>query len=488
MSISSLDIRGFRGFSTEQTLRLAQPSGKLGSGITILVGPNNGGKTTVIEALHTISNSSSNPTTFEQSERNMLAGDTVEIRVRSDSGATVELKTNAPGKELTVRTEEGAIFPLRCYGLSSRRFFSPNFEADTLQTMNRQYYQSMINVRRPRNDPVRGYSQNRLFLAASKGEEFNAILRRVMDIVPDWALIRSDNGGFNLRPERSESHQDSDGIGGGIVSLFLIVDALYDSLPGELILIDEPELSLHPMYQRRLSRLLAEYAKERQIILATHSPYFVDLEYIGNGAQIARIHVKEGGCKISQLTCESAAQLKGFTDNRNNPHIFGLSARETFFQNDGVILLEGQEDVVHYPRILAHFEETGQLTSEQAAFFEERLFGWGAGGASNIEKIVPVLSDLGFSRVIAIFDKDQKERIKDLETNYPDYRFGYIPADDVRTKEKRKQKAVKGLLDKNYQVRKKHESKSLGLFKELLQYLQTSPKGGLDSPETISES
>lgn len=478
MPISSLDIKGFKGFSTEQTLRLAQPSGKLGSGITVLVGPNNGGKTSILEALHTISNSSTIPTTFEQRERNMLAGDLVEIRVRSDIGAIVELKTNAAGKELTVRSEEGAIFPLRCYGLSSRRFFPPTFEADTLQTMNRQYYQSMINVRRPRNDPVNGFSQNRLFLAASKGEEFNAILRRVIDVGLDWGIIRSDIGGFNLRPEKSDSHQDSDGLGSGIISLFFIVDALYDSLPGELILIDEPELSLHPMYQRRLSRLLAEYAKERQIVLATHSPYFIDLEYIGNGAQVARIHVEEGGSKISQLTCESAAQLKGFTENRNNPHIFGLSARETFFQNDGVILLEGQEDVVHYPRILAHFEETGQLTSVQAAIFEERFFGWGAGGASNIEKIVPVLSDLGFSRVIAIFDKDQKERIKDLEANYPDYRFGYIPADDVRTKEKRKQKAVQGLLDEDYQVRKKYESKSLSLFKEMYQYLQSKPGEG----------
>ena len=488
MSISSLDIKGFRGFSTKQTLRLAQPSGKLGSGITVLVGPNNGGKTTIIEALHTISNSSSSPTTFEQSERNKLAGDSVEILVRSDIGATVELKTNAPGKELTVRSEEGSMFPLRCYGLSTRRFFPKTFEADTLQTMNRQYYQSRINVRGPRNAPVNGFPQNRLFLAASKGEEFNAVLRRVMDLVPDWGLIRADNGGFNLRPDKSKSQVDSDGLGGGIVSLFFIVDALYDSLPGELILIDEPELSLHPMYQRRLSRLLAEYAKERQIVLATHSPYFVDLEYIGNGAQVARIHMEEGGSKISQLTCDSAAQLKGLMDNRNNPHIFGLSARETFFQNDGVIVLEGQEDVIYYPRVLAHLEETGQLTSERAAFLEERFFGWGAGGASNIEKIVAVLFDLGFSRVIAIFDKDQKKRITNLKAKYPGFCFGYIPADDVRTKEKRKQKAVCGLLDENYQVRKKYESKSSRLFKEMYRYLQTNPEEGLDNPGTNSES
>lgn len=473
MSISSLEIKGFRGFSTEQTLRLAQPTGKSGSGMTVLVGPNNGGKTTVLEALHTISNSSFNPTTFNPSERNELAGDCVEIRVRSEIDAIVELKTNAPGKELTVRSEEGAIFPIRCYGLSSRRFFAPTFEADTLQTMNRQDYQSMINVRRPRNDPVNGFSQNRLFFAASKGEEFNAVLRRVMGFVPDWGLIRSDSGGFNLRPEKSASFQDSDGLGGGIVSLFFIIDALYDSLPGELILIDEPELSLHPKYQRRLARLFAEYAKERQIVLATHSPYFVDLEYIDNGAQVARIHLEEGGCKISHLSQGSAEQLKGIIDNKNNPHIIGLNARETFFQEDGVIVLEGQEDVMYYPSVLSHLVGEEQLASEEADFLQDRFFGWGAGGASNIEKILAVLFDLGFNRVIAIFDKNEKEHISVLEEKYPSYFFGYISADDVRTKKKRKQKAVRGLLDENYQVRSEYQSESSALFTEMFQYLQS---------------
>lgn len=472
MAISSLDIKGFRGFSTEQTLRLAQPTGKSGSGITVLVGPNNGGKTTIIEALHTIANSSSNPTTFGQSERNGLAGDLVEIRVRSESGATVELKTNAPGKELTVRSEEGSIFPLRCYGLSSRRFFEPAFQADTLQTMNRQYYQSRLNVRRPRSDPVSGFSRNRLFLAASKREEFNAVLRRVMDFIPDWGLIRSDNGEFNLRPDKSETYQNSDGLGGGIVSLFFIIDALYDSLPGELILIDEPELSLHPKYQRRLSRLFAEFAEERQIVLATHSPYFVDLEYISNGAKVARVHVEGGGSKISQLTRDSADQLKGLMNNRNNPHILGINARETFFQDDGVIVLEGQDDVMLYPKVLSHLEEKGKLPSEKAACLQDRFFGWGAGGASNVEKIVAILSDLGFNSVIAIFDKDEKGRIPDLKVKYPGYFFNYIPADDVRTKEKRKQKAVRGLLDDKYQIRNEYESRLSNLFSEMHQYLQ----------------
>ena len=50
MSVKSLTIKGLRGFSKPEKLRLAEPTGKVGSGLTILVGPNNGGKSTIIEA------------------------------------------------------------------------------------------------------------------------------------------------------------------------------------------------------------------------------------------------------------------------------------------------------------------------------------------------------------------------------------------------------------------------------------------------------
>jgi hypothetical protein len=43
-------------------------------------------------------------------------------------------------------------------------------------------------------------------------------------------------------------------------------------------LIDEPELDLHPQMQKKLALLLSEEAKTRQIIVCTHSPYFINWE------------------------------------------------------------------------------------------------------------------------------------------------------------------------------------------------------------------
>lgn len=50
MLISTLDIIGSRGFAQEQTLHFAQPNGAVGSALTLIVGPNNGGKSTLSEA------------------------------------------------------------------------------------------------------------------------------------------------------------------------------------------------------------------------------------------------------------------------------------------------------------------------------------------------------------------------------------------------------------------------------------------------------
>src|SRR5207237_1180232 len=93
--------------------------------------------------------------------------------------------------------------------------------------------------------------------------------------LPLWTLDQRQ-GQYFIKFDVGATYHTSDGVGDGLVSLMFLIDALYDSAPGDIIALDEPELSLHPAYQRKLSALLSEYAKDRQIIAATHSPYFID--------------------------------------------------------------------------------------------------------------------------------------------------------------------------------------------------------------------
>jgi len=46
------------------------------------------------------------------------------------------------------------------------------------------------------------------------------------------------------------------------------------------LFVDEPELCLHPLGQRSLLQALLELSKTKQIFLATHSPYFLTSEYL----------------------------------------------------------------------------------------------------------------------------------------------------------------------------------------------------------------
>jgi len=59
--------------------------------------------------------------------------------------------------------------------------------------------------------------------------------------------------------------------------LVLLHELLFEVSPGSLILIDEPELSLHVTWQQDMLEDLLDVAKlsDLDIVIATHSPYIV---------------------------------------------------------------------------------------------------------------------------------------------------------------------------------------------------------------------
>ena len=474
MLISTLDITGYRGFAQEQTLHFAQPNGAVGSGLTIIVGPNNGGKSTIVESLRALSTGFdfSDPIRVSEGKRNKASGDRVLFRVNTSNGDLFELRTVDEGGSETRIYAPGSIRLLNCYTLPSRRFFFPYFGAGPQTVPDRYSYQDRDSVPDTRSTAMNDFAEIRLPRAHRWKEEFNAVLGQIVDTLPPWTIEQSDEGRLYVRLGTEGTFHNSDGAGEGIVSLMFLVDSLYDSKPEDLIAVDEPELSLHPVYQRRLARLFAEYAKDRQIVLATHSPYFVDFEHILCGAEVARVHKGPGGSIISHLTRDTRSQLKGLLKNRNNPHLLGLEAREAFFQQDGVIVVEGQEDVVYYSEVFDQLVAEGDLPFKSAELIKERLFGWGAGGAGNIEKIIAILHDLGFAQVVAVFDQNERDRLCELQKKYPGYRFCTIPADDIRTKEERKVNAIRGLLDEKYGIRPEFEVDTARLFNDICEYLQ----------------
>lgn len=453
--LKSLEIHGYRGFAEAEIVNFALPNNELGSGLTILVGPNNAGKSTIIEALHAISRPPHIPPSFTEGKRNKCAGGRVKLKVENSEGQYKELAT-VPGGGSETQWNSPDIEPLhsRIFVLPSRRTFNPYFGKGG--SFKREQYMNIFEL-----PPTRGSALNfqyRLFEIQDNSEGFNKILEQIINPVPEWYIDQSDTGQYYLKFRTGNEFHTSDGMGEGLVSLFFIVDALYDSNPGNIIVIDEPELSLHPYFQKRLRKVLCDFAKDRQIIFATHSPQLIDWKAIASGASIIRVRKREDRSVVFELTNETKKKIAKFLGDLNNPHVLGLDASEVFFLEDGVILVEGQEDVIFFPKVLEQLEIN----------IPGDFYGWGVGGAPKMPIIASMLQELGFERVVGILDKNMTDMQTLLQQQFPDYSFEVIPADDVRTKPARSEHTeVVGLLDKNRLIRDDFKQETITLFERI---------------------
>ena len=453
MSLKKMEIRGFRGFNSKQTIKFAVPNDTPSSGLTIITGANNSGKSSIIECLKARGGSQS--PSFTVGARNSTI-DKVEIAYFVN-GKKETLSSLKKGGSETKKDGIGSEF--KVFVLPSRRAFNPFFGRG-LQTRDQYLNQASLPAQR---SSIMDNFQYRLFNILENQEAFNQVLHKVLKFKPKWSIDQSDQGQYFLKFFNGKNSHTSDGMGEGIVSIFAIVDSLYDSKKDDVIVIDEPELSLHPALQKRVFALISEFSKDRQIIISTHSPYFVDIDSLINGSNLIRVINEGAGTKVFQLSSEGRKIIKKLAQgNLYNPHTFGLDARELFFQEDGIVIVEGQEDVLFFPEIAR------QLDTEISASF----FGWGAGGASNINYICELLENLGFKKVAAILDGDKKMDVSKLKKQFPKYHFSHINADDIRNKKRRPAtKAVKGLLDNQRKVKKEYKEDTIQLIQKLNTYM-----------------
>ncbi|HGY11273.1 MAG TPA: hypothetical protein ENK36_02780, partial [Desulfobacterales bacterium] len=85
-----------------------------------------------------------------------------------------------------------------------------------------------------------------------------------------------DSWGFSVIFETEKLTYSEAFAGSGETAIFKLVHEVQHSEPGTLVLLDEPEVSLHPGAQYRLKLYLLEKIKEKrlQVIISTHSPFF----------------------------------------------------------------------------------------------------------------------------------------------------------------------------------------------------------------------
>lgn len=475
-----MTVRGLRGFREDATLRLAKPNGRFGSGLTIVVGENNAGKSTIWEAFDALARKMRSDVSFSEGRRNRLSPGGVRIQLEKIDGSTFVLESrNADTSETRSHWEPGgdsagAAFEL--VSVPARRQFQPSFGKSGMVA--RDWMFSSGEFSRARQSDQFSQFTGRLFDLHNddtKKRRFDELMTEVIGHELKWSIELSDGQygqSYYLKVSTGEgvSHT-SDGLGDGIISLMFIVNALYDSEPSTLLTIDEPELSLHPQLVRRLGRLISRLSADRQIVIFTHSPDLVSWDDLQAGGEVARVYKSRGESKLAQASRDAIDGVTKARGGWSNPHALGADANSALFLDDGVIVVEGQEDAVLLPRV---FENLGIAPNGT-------IFGWGSGGADNVGRFLHLLQDLGFTRVVAVLDDDVPHIARTLRETFGSYLVVEQPAADIRDKPAKNFAGKEGLLDKRGKQIKPHlEAKARAVCQEISDRLRSETGAGVE--------
>ena len=162
-----------------------------------------------------------------------------------------------------------------------------------------------------------------------------------------------------------------------------------------LLLIDEPELYLHPQGIRRLREALDKLSQKGfQIVFSTHSPLMLNRE---NAADKVIVRKKKEEGVITQKPLRRAVQAALSDAPSQSRTIFELGNVAEIYFSDRVIICEGKTDSrllpLAYERINGYPMELDQTTMISL------------GGCENIPKAMKVLDSMGIA-ACAIADLD----------------------------------------------------------------------------------
>jgi predicted ATP-dependent endonuclease of OLD family len=302
---------------------------------------------------------------------------------------------------------------------------------------------------------------------------YDALLKELLPEIKKWRIELSRGQTFVLYETRSGVSHAADLFGDGMASLFRTALALLDSSEGQITVIDEPELSLHPQAQKLLASLLSRFAGNRQIIITSHSPYFLNWADIVAGAKVYRLSQSDDGVIVGHLAADTVADIERLIEDWQKPNLLDAVSREVFFA-DEVLFLEGQEDV----GLLRKFALEKGMRALPA-------FGYGAGGAGNIPFFLRMARDLKIPAA-AIFDGDHADEKSDAEKQFPECLIELLAAPDIRDKPKRNDKnkeideiEKEGIFDRRGIIKKECEATFLAMLQRISGFFE---RGGKKRP------
>lgn len=179
---------------------------------------------------------------------------------------------------------------------------------------------------------------------ANDKKKFGLIKKEFSELFPDLLLeTSSKNGNKIVLQRKNKEHYEIShySIGAGIFEIIKFLTYLIGK-EKKVLLIDEPELHLHPHMQRKLSKIIKDFSnKKNQILYVTHSPIFIDLS---NPEDIKVISNHDGMTCVSEISPIPDDVKKTLT------RIIDNDGKEFLFAKK-VILVEGDTEMGAIPNI-----------------------------------------------------------------------------------------------------------------------------------------
>lgn len=250
--------------------------------------------------------------------------------------------------------------------------------------------------------------------------EIKALTSALRRLGYDWELVAVDlnRNQYDIRLSKQGSSFLASAASSGEKEILTYLFAIYGlNVRDALVIVDEPELHLHPRWQQTLLSLFEDLAQEtgNQFLLATHSPVFVSPQSIRYVSRVFSLNQESAIIRLDDGALPDRKHLLSIINSQNNEKIFFA---------DTVILVEGTSDALFFRSV---FQELGYAASGK---IREFIAVGGKNYFATYEKIlqsakVPyaIISDLdymeelGSADIQKLFQADAKTIKKDVIDN-----------------------------------------------------------------------
>lgn len=270
------------------------------------------------------------------------------VQITIYSGLTVFVGPNASGNTQTLKALRTSL--KKVFGSEKVRYLSSN-RIGTMETYRSRVGQYTYSP----DDYIVGDRNNKksrkeieiaagdFFTMDEKKDIYIKVAERLSVLFGRQIYLRWDAGKLKVYFEKTDSQEEYSVAveASGLVNVISILAALFDK-DVEVLLIDEPEVSLHPQLQSYLLREMKKAAREykKTIIISTHSTEMISLSNISDMSNLVFFSDKKLPVQVSPTAPElENRKLKDFVMRMGQIYKAGFFAKK-------ILLIEGASDLI----------------------------------------------------------------------------------------------------------------------------------------------